>query len=363
MIIAIQHIRTIAVALTLLAHLSFALSEPNQGYLSFIKDIGQFWGGVELFFVISGYLITRILVSDLWTEASRQVTTNNLKKFYIKRAARILPSAIFWALFILFFSWIYPESKFGTPSDNLNHFLASIFFFENVYLTYDIDFRFSVYWSLAIEEQFYLFFPILLLILRKKIILFLVVACLFQAVLDRPVSQANLLFMIRYDALMLGALIYFSDHYGWLNQIRQKLPYNHFVLVILGLALLGLVLAPVAFKNYYPVTFTDFFAALFVLISIIYAHSLGFAQSTISKCSLWLADRSYTIYLSHMPCFFLMHLIRNKTGVEILPSSLIDLRWFLCLAIVFTFSHICYQIIELPLRAKGRQLADRYSAH
>ena len=359
MIVVIQHIRTIAVLMTLFAHVLFGLSEPDQNYLFFTNNIGQFWGGVELFFVVSGYLITGILVRELLRSDCK---TSNLKKFYIKRAARILPSAIFWASFILFFSYIYPDSKFGTPNDNIKHYIASIFFFENIYLTYDVDFRFSVYWSLAIEEQFYLFFPLLLLLLRKRIVLFLIVAYLFQALLDRPVSQSNLLFMVRYDALILGALIYFADHQGWLKKVGQKPLKTGFLSAILCFCLLGLIAAPVAFKHFYPVTFVDLFAALFVLISIVYAKQLCFTDSLISKISLWLADRSFTLYLSHKPCMFLMHLFAQKTGMDILPVQLFDLRWLITLAVILFSSQLCYTYIELPLRHKGRKLASQYTS-
>lgn len=178
--------------------------------------------------------------------------------------------------------------------------------------------------------------------MRQRVVFLLVIAYLFQATLERPVSQANLLFMLRYDALILGALIYFMDRDGLLAKIRLRLNYSNVVIVILVLCLAGLIVSPVLLKNFYAVTFVDLFAGLFVLTSIIYAKELSNYSGTLTNASLWLAERSYTLYLSHKPCMFLAHLVANELNFDILPASLLDLRWLPLLAFILFASHLCY---------------------
>ena len=123
----------------------------------------QFWGGVELFFVISGYLITGILIRDLWERNISDSKRSVVKRFYVKRATRLIPAATFWALVILIISFAFRFPEFGNYSDNRSHFLAALFFVENIYITTDLNTAYSIYWSLSNEEQYYLILPLLLL--------------------------------------------------------------------------------------------------------------------------------------------------------------------------------------------------------
>ena len=125
------------------------------------------WLGVDIFFVISGYLISNIIISEL------NAGTFSFKKFYLRRIKRILPVFYFISIltsFIAIFS--FNSEKLVEYSKSL---LASLSFVSNIYFsnldfyTYDpIKYSFLVHtWSLAIEEQFYLFFPIVLFIIFK----------------------------------------------------------------------------------------------------------------------------------------------------------------------------------------------------
>ena len=125
------------------------------------------WLGVDIFFVISGYLISNIIISEL------NEGTFSFKKFYLRRIKRILPVFYFISIltsFIAIFS--FNSEKLVEYSKSL---LASLGFVSNIYFsnldfyTYDpIKYSFLVHtWSLAIEEQFYLFFPIVLFIIFK----------------------------------------------------------------------------------------------------------------------------------------------------------------------------------------------------
>ena len=130
-------------------------------HLGFSYFKGGFFG-VDIFFIISGYLITSILLNDYYS--------NNFSftNFYIRRARRILPNIIIIIFLISFVSF------FIMPFDELQKFISSIipslFFFSNFYFSnkneyfdLDIDLNPLVHtWSLSFEEQFYIIFPLFL---------------------------------------------------------------------------------------------------------------------------------------------------------------------------------------------------------
>ena len=135
----------------------------HAGYSSFSGG----WLGVDVFFVVSGYLISNIILSEL------NDTTFSFKNFYLRRIRRILPALFSTLLISLPFSyWLL------TPKGMLEYIesaFASIFFYAN-YFFQNLDFynaEPSKYmpllhtWSLAIEEQFYLIFPLLCFLVYK----------------------------------------------------------------------------------------------------------------------------------------------------------------------------------------------------
>ena len=147
--------------------------------------------GVDIFFVISGYLITLLIIKEI-------MSTNSFsfKNFYFRRAKRILPALIVMIFISIFFAWIYL-----TPKNFLqysNSITSSLFFYSNYFFYFQDLFYNSEdsllkpllhTWSLAVEEQFYIFFPIFFLtiygIIQKKLIRFfttLIFVCFVGAI-------------------------------------------------------------------------------------------------------------------------------------------------------------------------------------
>ena len=131
--------------------------------------LGLPWGfvGVDMFFVISGFVITQLLVDEL--EDSGRV---DFKEFYARRARRLLPALAIVTVFILVVS-IFVMSPFGeqqqiaTTSQSATLFMANAYFFlQKSYFALSMN-PFRHTWSLAVEEQFYLFFPVLLVLIWK----------------------------------------------------------------------------------------------------------------------------------------------------------------------------------------------------
>ena len=149
----IQGLRGVAVLLVVIYHTKLAL--PG-GYL-----------GVDIFFVISGFVITQMLLREL--ESSNTI---NLKAFFSRRIKRILPALCVVTCFTLFLSLII-LSPFGDQQKAINASRATTMFFANFHFllldTYTelTTNPFRQMWSLSIEEQFYLIFPFFLLLVYK----------------------------------------------------------------------------------------------------------------------------------------------------------------------------------------------------
>ncbi|WP_157807030.1 acyltransferase family protein [Algoriphagus formosus] len=129
------------------------------------------WIGVDLFFVLSGFLITRILISSLDSNISLK---KYLKVFYTRRILRIFP---LYYLTVIFFIIVFPFlSQFFQTSTNHNGLADDLIWFIIYFQNFIIGFRgeyfnpgfLNHFWTLSIEEHFYLFWPFILYFFRKK---------------------------------------------------------------------------------------------------------------------------------------------------------------------------------------------------
>lgn len=153
--------RAIAIILILFCHSRLSLGFPQS-----LSDVArQAEVGVTVFFVISGFLITTLLLKE-----ESENGKINIRLFYVRRALRIVPVYLLYVVFILF--WRHFET-IGLSKSNLLHvFTFTVNFDKNK------DWFLGHFWSLSVEEQFYLFWPAMLLLFRKhlKPILLLLIA-------------------------------------------------------------------------------------------------------------------------------------------------------------------------------------------
>ena len=174
----IDGLRAIAVGAVIFYHAQITIfgHQPFKG--GFI--------GVDIFFVISGYLITSIILKELVTTG-----TFSFKHFYKRRVRRILPALLFVMLVSLPFAWMYllPSSfidfsksilySLGFSSNFYFHYSGQVYGAENGLLK-----PFLHTWSLSVEEQFYILFPIILLItfkyFKKHILTILVIGLIIS---------------------------------------------------------------------------------------------------------------------------------------------------------------------------------------
>ena len=147
--------------------------------------------GVDIFFVISGYLITTIIVAE------KEAKTFTILNFYERRARRILPALFFVMFTCLPFAWFWliPEDlkKFSDSLIAVTGFSSNILFWQSSgYFETSSELKPLLHtWSLAVEEQYYLFFPVFLILtwrLGKRLILFLLI---FLAIITKVSGFKN----------------------------------------------------------------------------------------------------------------------------------------------------------------------------
>ena len=206
-IIDIELLRAMAVLGVLFHHLQDSLFAASVPLLHTITGFGQLWWGVDLFFAISGFVIARSLIPALQGCSTRQEYWQQTRNFWLRRAFRLLPSAWLWlALMLLGCLFLNHSGAFGTLHANVQATLAGVaqyanFRFAESFMRFEYGASF-VYWSLSLEEQFYLLLPLLILVCRKRLVWVLLALVAVQLFTWR----SALLMSIRTDALALSLI-------------------------------------------------------------------------------------------------------------------------------------------------------------
>jgi len=305
--------------------------------------------GVDIFFVISGYLISSIIIAEL------SKGTFTIASFYERRARRILPALFFVILACLPLAWLYllPSElvAFGKSLIAVPLFSSNILFWQSSgYFAQDAETITLLHtWSLAVEEQFYVFFPLVMIALWRFGVKALLAGLLIIAVLSlvyteyawRHRADANFyLIFSRSWELLLGVFVGF-----YLYFTKRSLS----LAVSQGLSLIGLVailLSLVLLDKTYP------FPSLYALIPtlgaafiIAFCQQGTFAYSLLStRLLVGIGLVSYSTYLWHFPLFVYAKMILDEPSLTIM--TLLG-----CLSIVLGF--ISWRFIEKPFRNKN----------
>ncbi len=370
--IEIQKLRAFAVLMVLFGHMPIQIPDfLLHGYT-----------GVSLFFVISGYVVTRSFTRsepDAGGKASRQ-TVRHLRDFYLRRIFRILPVALIWILLYLVTARLigYFGGSYGTVSRWIHEtkwFLTG--FYNYFYAASHAPGLFGHYWSLAVEMQFYAVLPFLLILFRTRrrrtalCIVFIVMISTISRMLT-PAASIGFLTHTQADSLFAGVLICIlaagperTDDaikgHGWDDGISRTVKSAVFLLLTAALFLLpawmdGRV-EPI-FK--YPV-FTLLAAAIVYLAQRNSGWVLG-GLPVLDRILVYIADRSYSIYVCHVILYSGVYYNLYIKHVDSLPFWIRSTRYgmvvqtLFLLVVTLGISDLSYRFIELPFMNLGKRL-------
>jgi len=345
--------------------------------------------GVEVFFVISGYLITLLLLAE-----SEKNGSISLKEFWWRRARRLLPALWVVVLGVVVFAALFQREMLGTLRGDVIAALLYGFNWFQIWVgtSYFTSFEFVPLrhlWSLAVEEQFYLIWPVVMLIVAKfgkrrlpivsavffglAVILAIYTALVYQpgtisnigdtpnqfmSLFGQSVSRIDFLFLgtlTRSSGLLLGAALAIWWR-PWLLQ-NSRAPANKLFDFIGfgGLAALALMMwrfqtviegtdeGTVGYDFLFRGGFflTDL-ASLAVIAAAVHPSSKILARSLSNPVLVWLGRRSYGFYLFHWPVF---QFYRRFAGKGLTPYEFVVLVLF-----ALALTELSYRYIETPVR-------------
>ena len=355
----IDSLRGVAIFLTLIAHLAFMQPTISSIYLYIINHIAQFWGGVHLFFVISGYVISRSFMDKF----SKKYTPEKLnylvecKKFYLRRFFRIIPTAMFWILFTLVVAINFnTHESFGTNKSIYIQAAAAATFVYNALTPWIAGSAYGIYWSLSFEEQFYLLFPIFSRKAERFKLIFLIAIIFIFSYIHRPANQNLIMVSFPLDAICWGVLIALVQKNKWVERFEpsflSKIQFSF--LNIVG-ALSVIILSPILLRNYvFGTSVLELSAAWLVFCASYnkgYIYSVGIIGSLFRK----LGRVSFSLYCAHMPAYLITREIIISMGNNYYPSIQNWIALGISLTICFFFSTLSYTFIEKPTRLFGRK--------
>lgn len=320
---------------------------PVVVYHAFPHALPGGFVGVDIFFVISGYLITRIIAREIANDSF------SLWQFYDRRARRILPALLFVLAVTLPFAWSllpneellsYFESVAGTALFASN----VVFFYQNSYFGVESSSKPLLHtWSLAIEEQFYILFPIFLLVLhkfcRRHLLLGVSVAFALSLALSagltaRQPEASFYLLPTRFWELGAGALLALSED-------RLKLSVSA-LFGWAGLILIGISFWYISTESVFPGIVATVPVAGTVLAIWAAREGNSPARFLASSPMRGIGLISYSLYLWHWPVLVLGGRVFVK-GPDVWQSLVL-----VCISVLLAW--FSWKFVEAPFRKAGR---------
>lgn len=340
----IDGLRAIAVISVIIYHL-------NENWLS-----GGFLG-VDIFFVISGFLITGIIITEI------QQNSFSLKQFYTRRIKRIYPAFItVMALVSFIASVIFIYNDFNKLRKTIE---LAIAFLSNFYLGltqgyFDLSANENPVlhiWSLAVEEQYYLIFPLILILAYKKFreikVLFIITLILFFILLATSFVSANFykevlhqpniyyLSNLRFPELLVGSLL--AIYHNLSNKVQLSKQVNN-ILAILSTLLLFSCLFLMNNDIAYIPGITLILPCIFTALIIHTTSQNNIVKLCLSnKAIVFIGKISYSLYLYHWIFIAFAYYITGEKQINNQSIAIVTV-------LTIIFSVLSYYLIEQPIR-------------
>jgi peptidoglycan/LPS O-acetylase OafA/YrhL len=372
----VEVLRAVAIAMTLIGHSSELLF---WGGRAVVWSATSLWGGVDLFFCISGYVIARSLIEEVPRSGGGAAFLKFAIPFWIKRIFRIWPAAFLWiGIALLLASFFNRTGSFGPLRANLADALAAVLQVANLHYLDCLTFKngdcytlMGIYWSLSLEEQFYILFPFLLFLVPGRFLIPLLVAGVaVQLPLSRPPWSP--FWAIRSDTLMLGVLIALVQIKPVTRLVEPVfLGRSAVALVVFGSGVFLICVIPfdpsvvsgLATDRpfvWFSTGLLSIVCAVLVFIAS-FGRSYTFPEGRAKRLLVYVGTRSYALYLVHNPLFFATREIFHDAFPRAIFNRAFTLPFIVTAAcLTMTAAELTYRFVETPLRRFGRRKAAEY---
>lgn len=338
-----------------------AISIAAVLFTHFVAPHGPGGYGVFLFFIISGFLITRLLFAE---QNRREIS---IKDFYLRRFFRLYPVLVVFTLFAVTVSYF----RYGHFS--LDEAFAALFYYANFLIVHKeltgqpLDFEaFQVFWSLSVEEHFYLFFPVIFFFLKKAervaiLAIVVIVACTAARYLMASAHPEligthyfGMLTQYRIDSIALGVLlaamceipagqriVMLADRY-WMLALA-------FVVLAAGFILIRDPALKTALR--WPMLG---FPILVMIAAVVFSprHRLAIAALN-HPAAVWTGKLSYSLYVWHTLAGYAAH--------DLLANPVLATAGAVFFS--YLFAALSYFLIEQPMIRAGKRMRKKTGPH
>ncbi|MEH6628712.1 MAG: acyltransferase family protein [Motiliproteus sp.] len=337
----IDGLRTIAVLSVIIYHAEFAMGSGK------LLPGGFF--GVDIFFVISGFLITSLMMSEFY-----RTGTISIKNFYERRARRLLPALIVVMLVSIPFAWMYllPDQLV----DYAKSLISSLLFGSNLYWNYSLQQYgaesallkpFLHTWSLAVEEQYYIVFPLILLAILKwfkhHAIVLLTAGLLVSLQFAEWMTQQDASFSFymlpsRFWELLAGGLLANILH---LHPQKDNDALLNKTMPVLGLFLIVYSVIFIDLDSNHP-GFVTLVPVVGTILIIWFANKNDLITQVLSSTPfVAIGLISYSLYLWHYPVFAFARVAFGDLSLY---------QKMVCIFLSLILSLVSFRFVEKPFR-------------
>ncbi len=308
--------------------------------------------GVYFFFILSGFLITYIILNE-----KKQTQSINLKRFFYRRIIRIWP--LYFAVLLFAYFSSYMITYLGLPSSNVGYepnWLLSFSFLENYAIMYHSDFAnvspLPVLWTVCIEEHFYIIWGITLLFTPKRHVLKIIITYLFAAYFFKFLYLKYDLLLVdvltNMDYFMFGALpayfyVYYKERFlSEINRVNMV-----FKISINTITICYIFSSQFLIVENYPLVEAILIGFLFSSLLIFFLPKINKVKihdtSLFSKLGIY----TYSLYIVHtIATNFLIQLF----AIINVPYNLVNTIGFIIISLLLTLflSSLTYHVVEKP---------------
>ena len=325
-------------------------SSRVYAFFSNLKEAGAL--GVNLFFVLSGFLITYLLISE-----KNKFGTIHVPQFYLRRILRIWP-LYYLVVIIGFIAFPLLKTMFGEVPAETHSPLYYVFFINNFQMItkgFADSSLLNVLWSVGVEEQFYLVWPVILLVIPKKYLLpafgMMIVGSIYFRYTHTSVARVNYFHTLAVisDMVVGGVAAYFSFYSKRFLTYIKQLPKSR-VVVVYVLMTLVILFRYIIFRAE-AVNFSErfilslFFA--FVILEQNFTEASFYKLSHFPLLTKW-GNYTYGLYCLHSLGLLVAHVVSEKIMKLHNPWAIMGIDYTLGMFLTLVMAYISYTYFERP---------------